>query len=213
MAATIFGRMSPESFSSTSRPSSSCPSARASDAHAAAKASRPISFRSRRAHGCSSGLGALTVRMNPSGSPRSTSRRANASKGLVVTTPPKSNITARIATRSPEIGPIMGPRHDMNCPHLGMAAREEEEGVMDLDLLDLNGRASDWTSTKVGGATWRLDEPTTCDGWDVRTLLNHMLQTQRYFVGAARGEDVAPPGGTPPDVSSDKPRADFASAR
>ena len=56
---------------------------------------------------------------------------------------------------------------------------------MDLDLLDLYGRASDWTSTKVVGATSQLDEPTTCDGWDVRTLLNHMLQTQRYFVGAA----------------------------
>ena len=84
---------------------------------------------------------------------------------------------------------------------------------MDLDLLDLYGRASDWTSTKVVGATSQLDEPTTCDGWDVRTLLNHMLQTQRYFVGAARGEDVAPPGGTPPDVLSDEPPADFARAR
>ena len=54
---------------------------------------------------------------------------------------------------------------------------------MDLDLLDLYGRASDWTSTKVVGATSQLDEPTICDGWNVRTLLNHMLQTQRYFVG------------------------------
>ena len=101
MAATICGRMSPESFSSTSRPSSSWPSARASAAHAAAKASRPISFRSKRAQALSSGLVALTVRMNPGGRPRSASRWANASKGLVVMTPPKSNITARIATRSP----------------------------------------------------------------------------------------------------------------
>jgi uncharacterized protein (TIGR03086 family) len=84
---------------------------------------------------------------------------------------------------------------------------------MDLDLLELYGRASDWTSTKVEGATSQLDGPTNCDGWDVRTLLNHMLQTQRYFVGAARGEDVAPPGGTPPDVLSDEPPADFARAR
>ena len=67
---------------------------------------------------------------------------------------------------------------------------------MDVDLLDLYGRASDWTSTKVEGAGSQLSGPTTCDGWDVRTLLNHMLQTQRYFVGTARGEDVAPPGGT-----------------
>ena len=84
---------------------------------------------------------------------------------------------------------------------------------MDLDLLDLYGRASEWTSTKVVGATSWLDDPTTCDGWDVRTLMNHMLQTQRYFVGAARGEDVAPPGGSPPDVLSDEPSSDFARAR
>jgi hypothetical protein len=64
--------------------------------------------------------------------------------------------------------------------------------MMDLDLLDLYGRASDWTSTKVMGATSQLDEPTICDGWDVRTLLNHMLQTQRYFVGAARGDGLLP---------------------
>ncbi len=84
---------------------------------------------------------------------------------------------------------------------------------MDLDLLDLYGRASDWTSTKVAGATSKLDVPSSCDGWDVRTLMNHMLQTQQYFVGAARGEDVSPPAGTPPDLVSDEPRADFARAR
>ena len=84
---------------------------------------------------------------------------------------------------------------------------------MDLDLLDLYGRASDWTASKVEGAASQLDDPTTCDGWDVRTLLNHMLQTQQYFVGAARGEDVAPPGGTPPDVLSGQPVADFERAR
>jgi uncharacterized protein (TIGR03086 family) len=84
---------------------------------------------------------------------------------------------------------------------------------MDLDLLDLYGRASDWTSTKVAGAASKLDVPSSCDGWDVRTLMNHMLQTQQYFVGAARGEDVAPPAGTPPDLVSDEPRADFARAR
>ena len=48
------------------------------------------------------------------------------------------------------------------------------------------------------GAASKLDDPTSCDGWDVRTLMNHMLQTQRYFVGAARGEDVAPRRGDSP---------------
>jgi uncharacterized protein (TIGR03086 family) len=84
---------------------------------------------------------------------------------------------------------------------------------MEPDLLDLYGRASAWTSTKVVGASSKLDVPSFCEEWDVRTLLNHMLQTQRYFVGAARGEDVAPPGGTPPDVLSDEPGADFDRAR
>jgi uncharacterized protein (TIGR03086 family) len=84
---------------------------------------------------------------------------------------------------------------------------------MDIDLLDLYGRASEWTSTKVEGAAADLHAPTTCDGWDVKMLMNHMLQTQRYFVGAARGEDVTPPGGTPLDVLGAEPRADFDRAR
>ncbi len=84
---------------------------------------------------------------------------------------------------------------------------------MELDLLDLYGRASAWTGTLVAGASSKMDAPTICSGWDVRTLMNHMLQTQRYFVGAARGEDVAPPGGTPPDVLSDEPATDFDRAR
>ncbi len=84
---------------------------------------------------------------------------------------------------------------------------------MDLDLLDLYGRASEWTSVKVAGAASKLDGPSWCDEWDVRTLMNHMLQTQQYFVGVARGEDVSPPGGTPPDLVSDDPFVDFDRAR
>ena len=84
---------------------------------------------------------------------------------------------------------------------------------MDLDLLDLYGRASAWTSTKVEGAASQLDAPSSCDGWSVRTLMSHMLETQRYFVGAARGEDVSPPSATPPDLVSDDPSTDFKKAR
>lgn len=80
---------------------------------------------------------------------------------------------------------------------------------MELDLLDLYQRASVWTETKVAGATGKLDAQTLCDEWDVRTLMNHMLQTQQYFVGAARGEDVAPPSPTPPELLGDDPVADF----
>ena len=85
---------------------------------------------------------------------------------------------------------------------------------MDLDLLDLYGQCQRLDATTLAaGASSKMDAPTTCTGWDVRTLMNHMLQTQRYFVGAARGEDVTPPGGTPPDVVSDDPATDFDRAR
>jgi len=84
---------------------------------------------------------------------------------------------------------------------------------MTADLLDLYARASEWTAAKVAGAASNLDAPTPCDGWDVRTLLNHMLQTQRYFSGSARGEDVAPPMGEPPELIGDDPVAAFERAR
>jgi uncharacterized protein (TIGR03086 family) len=84
---------------------------------------------------------------------------------------------------------------------------------MDADLLDLYGQASEWAATKVAGAATSLDAETPCDEWDVRTLMNHMLDTQHYFVGAARGEDVSPPSPTPPDLISDDPVADFDRAR
>ena len=84
---------------------------------------------------------------------------------------------------------------------------------MDIDLLDLYQRASDWTLTKVAGATDKLDEQTPCDEWDVRTLMNHMLETDRYFVGAARGEDVSPPSPQPPHMLGNDPVADFEHAQ
>ncbi len=85
---------------------------------------------------------------------------------------------------------------------------------MDVDLIDLYSRASRWTLGKVEGATERLDAETGCDGWDVRALMNHMLDTSNYFVGAARGEDVSPPSpGQPPELIGDDPVADFERMR
>jgi uncharacterized protein (TIGR03086 family) len=84
---------------------------------------------------------------------------------------------------------------------------------MPTDLLDMYERASDWTLAKVSDATTKLDDRTPCDDWDVRTLLNHMLDTQHYFVGAARGEDVSPPGPNPPERLGKDPVADFRHAR
>jgi uncharacterized protein (TIGR03086 family) len=84
---------------------------------------------------------------------------------------------------------------------------------MDIDLLDLYQQASDWTLTKVTGATDKLDAQTPCDEWDVRTLMDHMLETDRYFVGAARGEDVSPPSPQPPQLLGNDPVADFEHAQ
>jgi uncharacterized protein (TIGR03086 family) len=84
---------------------------------------------------------------------------------------------------------------------------------MPLELLDLYSRASTWTNEKIAGAATRLDARTPCDDWDVRTLLDHMLETQRYFLGSARGEDASPPSPTPPRLISDDPAADFERTR
>jgi uncharacterized protein (TIGR03086 family) len=84
---------------------------------------------------------------------------------------------------------------------------------MDLDLLDLYQRSSAWTESKIVGATGRLEADTPCDDWDVRTLMNHMLDTQNYFVSAARGDQASPPSSPPPDLLSDKPVEDFKRAR
>jgi uncharacterized protein (TIGR03086 family) len=83
---------------------------------------------------------------------------------------------------------------------------------MPTDLLDLYRRASDWTAGKAAGTT-DLEAATPCEEWRVRDLLAHMLDTQRYFVGAARGEDVPRPSATPPPLSTQDPAADLAEVR
>ena len=80
---------------------------------------------------------------------------------------------------------------------------------MDMDLLDLYRQSSDWAGEKVAAASENLDAATPCDDWDVRTLMNHMLETQQYFVRSGRGEDASPPSPTPPDLLSGDPMADF----
>jgi len=84
---------------------------------------------------------------------------------------------------------------------------------MDQDPLDLYERASAWTTSKVAGAPSKLDARTPCDQWDVRTLLNHMLETQQYFLGAAQGKEVSPPGQHPPELLSADPLSDFERGR
>jgi uncharacterized protein (TIGR03086 family) len=83
---------------------------------------------------------------------------------------------------------------------------------MNVDLLDLYGRASDWTNSKVRGATAQLDSRTPCDDWDVRTLMSHMLQTQQYFVDSAQGKEATLTP-NPPDLVGDDPVKQFEDAR
>ena len=84
---------------------------------------------------------------------------------------------------------------------------------METDLLEMFEQASEWTVTKVAGAQTRMDAATPCDEWDVRTLMNHMLDTQRYFLGVAQGDDTPPPSPTPPQLLGDDPVRDFDRAR
>jgi uncharacterized protein (TIGR03086 family) len=79
---------------------------------------------------------------------------------------------------------------------------------MAADLLDLYRQASHWAAEKAAGAH-DLDAATPCPEWRVRDLMNHMLDTQRYFAGAARGNDAALPAPSPPPLLTDDPKSDF----
>ena len=84
---------------------------------------------------------------------------------------------------------------------------------MPNDLLDLYSRASKWAGATVADAAGQLDAPTPCDDWDVRTLLNHVVETQRYFTSTARGEEASLPSPTPPELVGDDPVAVVDRAR
>jgi uncharacterized protein (TIGR03086 family) len=88
-----------------------------------------------------------------------------------------------------------------------------KEVVVSTDYLDLYERASAWTTDKVRGASDQLDASTPCDDWDVRTLLNHMLDTQRYFLASARGEQAELPTREPPQTLTERPAAEFERLR
>jgi uncharacterized protein (TIGR03086 family) len=82
-----------------------------------------------------------------------------------------------------------------------------------MDLLDLFERGTAWTASKIPAAARNLDASTPCDEWNVRALINHMLQAQQLFTGAARGEPAAPPSGAPLQLMGDDPVAQYEKAR
>jgi uncharacterized protein (TIGR03086 family) len=84
---------------------------------------------------------------------------------------------------------------------------------MPTEPIELYERASAWTLDKINGAVEQMDTDTACDGWNVRHLLNHMLETQRYFLSSATGGDAKPPGQEPPQLLSDDPVSDFEQGR
>ena len=84
-----------------------------------------------------------------------------------------------------------------------------------MDILDLFERGTAWTQEKMAGAADKLDVSTPCDDWNVRKLLDHMLDAQQMFAAGAAGGTVAPPaaGYTPPDLVGDDPAAQYEEAR
>ena len=52
-----------------------------------------------------------------------------------------------------------------------------------VNILDQYEVARGWALSKTMGASGMLDRETPCETWDVRSVLNHMLDTPRYFIG------------------------------
>jgi uncharacterized protein (TIGR03086 family) len=74
-----------------------------------------------------------------------------------------------------------------------------------MELLDCYRRATEWAEGLVRGALGQLDNPTPCDEWDVRHLISHMIDSQRYFLASVRGEDAQLHLPMPPDLVGDDP--------
>jgi uncharacterized protein (TIGR03086 family) len=82
-----------------------------------------------------------------------------------------------------------------------------------MDLLDQLDQSTQWTASKIPAATSKLDDRTPCEQWDVRTLLDHMIDTQNFFAARARGEEPSLPGAEPPSLIGDDPEAAYEQAR
>jgi uncharacterized protein (TIGR03086 family) len=82
-----------------------------------------------------------------------------------------------------------------------------------MDLLDLFERGTEWTASKIPGAADQLDSKTPCEDWQVRDLLNHMIDSQQFFAATARGEQASLPGSPPPERIGDDPAGAYEEMR
>jgi uncharacterized protein (TIGR03086 family) len=83
-----------------------------------------------------------------------------------------------------------------------------------MDALDLYKRGTEWAAGKIPGAVGKMESGTPCDEWNVRALLNHMLDSQQWFTGAARGESTTPgPAPDPPDLIGEHPAEAYEHGR
>jgi uncharacterized protein (TIGR03086 family) len=81
------------------------------------------------------------------------------------------------------------------------------------NLLDLYDASSAWTTERIAGAGNDLSRPTPCSEWDLHTLLDHMLETQRYFLATGRGQEADPPGPNPSRIVGADAASDFEDVR
>ena len=82
-----------------------------------------------------------------------------------------------------------------------------------MDILDLYERGTAWSASKIPAAAASLDAATPCDEWDVRALVNHMLDSLRWFAGVPDGQSSPGPSPTPPDLLGDDPVEQYEEAR
>jgi uncharacterized protein (TIGR03086 family) len=81
-----------------------------------------------------------------------------------------------------------------------------------MDALDLFERGTSWTAGKIPAAVAQLDASTPCEEWNVKALLNHLLDAQQQFAAVPGGRAPNFDGG-PPDIAGDDPVSQYESAR
>jgi uncharacterized protein (TIGR03086 family) len=83
-----------------------------------------------------------------------------------------------------------------------------------MDPVDLYEQASEWTASKIKGASDQLDTQTACEEWKARDLINHLLGGFEIFTGGLKGGQITgPPDGPPPNLIGDDPVKQYEEGR